>query len=103
MTAFEQAVSDKEKDTFTGETEQENVIEFLRDSKTATVTFSQGRYISKIKKLAEKYPDEVQIVHENRSSIVAHIPTKYIKVNHPKVVSDEQRERFVKSLSRNCL
>lgn len=40
MTKFEQAVSEKEKDTFTGDSEQENVVEFLTNSKTATVTFS---------------------------------------------------------------
>ena len=54
--------------------EQENVIEFLKDAKTATVTFSQGRYISKIKKLAEKHPDEVEIIAVNKNSIMAHIP-----------------------------
>jgi predicted N-acetyltransferase YhbS len=60
----------------------ENVIEFLRGSKVATVTFTQGRYITKIKKLAEKYPDKVQIVAENKDgSIVAHIPVSAIKIN----------------------
>lgn len=64
------------------ESMNENVIEFLRDSKTATVTFSQGRYVSKIKRLAESYPDECQIIHENEDgSILAHIPTKWINIS----------------------
>ena len=36
---------------------RENVVEFYADDKRATGTFTQGRYVSKIKKLAEKYPD----------------------------------------------
>ena len=72
---------------------RENVIEFLKDSKTATVTFCQGRFVTKIKKLAEKYPDEVKITTENRDgSIVAHVPTSYITLsNRTKNLTDEQR------------
>ena len=82
---------------------QENVIEFLRGSKTATVTFTQGRYITKIRKLAEKYPDKVQITAENKDgSIVAHIPVKAIKINiieGRELTEDEKKvmaERFAK-------
>ena len=61
---------------------RENVIEFYADDKRATVTFTQGRYVSKIRKLAEQYPDECQIVAENSdNSIVAHIPTRWIKIS----------------------
>lgn len=82
---------------------QENVIEWLRNSETATVTFTQGRYITKIRKLAEKYPDKVQITAENKDgSIVAHIPVKAIKINIIKgreLTEDEKKvmaERFAK-------
>lgn len=54
---------------------QENVIEFLKNSEQMTVTFSQGRFISKTKKPAEKFPDKVQIIAENEDgSIVANMP-----------------------------
>lgn len=76
--------------------EQENVIEFLKDAKTATVTFSQGRYISKIKKLAEKYPDEVEIISVNKNSIMAHIPVKAIKIS---II--EARERTEEEIERS--
>lgn len=70
----------------------ENVIEFIRDDKTATVTFCQGRYISRIKELAERKPDDVQIVTENRDgTIVAHIPTSWVKINPTRELDDEQR------------
>ena len=71
----------------------ENVIEFLRDAKMASVTFCQGRYISKVKKLAEQFPDECQIVHENPDgSILAHLPVKWIKINNPAGNSKEYTE-----------
>jgi len=71
----------------------ENVIEFLRDEKTASVTFCQGRYVSRIKKLATKYPDECQIVRENRDgSILAHVPVSWVKVSRPAELSEKQLE-----------
>jgi hypothetical protein len=88
------------------ELEQENCISFLKGSKTATVTFSQGKYISKIEKLAVKFPDEVTIIHRNYhpsgniSSIVAHIPTSYIKINNSKRdLSEEERKAMGERLN----
>ena len=72
----------------------ENVIEWLRDEERATVTFTQGRMKTRIKKLAEERPNECRILAENADgSIVAHIPTKWIRVSPPKQVSEEQREK----------
>jgi predicted N-acetyltransferase YhbS len=47
-----------------------------------------------VRKLAEKYPDEVQIVAENEDgSIVAHIPVSYLKISRGKQdLTEEQRE-----------
>lgn len=75
-------------------TVQDNVIEFLKNEDTATVTFSQGRYITKIKKLAEKYPEECEIVAENKDgSIMAHIPVKWILIsNRSRDLSEEERQ-----------
>lgn len=80
-------------------TDHENVIEFERDSKTATVTFCQGRYISRIKKLAERFPDDVEIISDGKS-LVAHIPSRWIKINPPKQLdlSDERREELAERL-----
>lgn len=74
-------------------TVQDNIIEFLKNDKTAVVTFSQGKYITKIKKLAEKYPDECKIVAENNDgSILAHIPVNWVKISRIKrEISEEQR------------
>jgi hypothetical protein len=98
MKEFEKACeeADKERDY---EVEQENCIEWIKHSKMATVTFTQGRYITKIEKLAAKFPDEVEITHRNYnregnvSSIVAHIPVSYIKINNRVINLSEEEKR----------
>lgn len=76
----------------------ENVIEFLRDEKTASVTFSQPRFISKVRKLAAQYPNEVMILHQpedNHGYLVAHLPVRFIKLNNPtgNLTEEERSER----------
>lgn len=72
---------------------QENVIYWLKNRPTATVTFTQGKFISKIRTLAEKYPEKVKITAENKDgSIVAQIPVKAVKLNIvEREISDEER------------
>lgn len=71
---------------------KENVIEWIRDEALAGVTLTQGRYITRIEKLAEEYPDECQIVARNKDgSIFAHIPVSWVKIGPPKNVSEERR------------
>lgn len=80
---------------------KENAIEFYKGDKRATVSFSQGKYISRIKKLKEKYPDEVEIVAENPDgSLYAHIPTKWVKINPPKEISEEQKQAMIENLAK---
>jgi hypothetical protein len=84
------------------ELEEENVISFLKDSKIATVTFSQGRYITRIEKLAKKHPDKVQIVARNKNSIVAHIPVKSIKINiiEGRELTEEEKKRAKETFAK---
>ena len=71
----------------------ENVIEFLENQQQATVTVSQGRYKTRIRKLAEARPEECQIVAENKDgSICAHIPTTWVRIAPPPVRTEAQRE-----------
>lgn len=100
MNDFEKACDEVNRD-FTSE--KENVIEWIKDSKVATITFTQGRYITKVKELAQKYPDRVQIVKDNADgTIVAHIPVSAIKINIiERNLSEEQKriaaERLLKA------
>lgn len=71
----------------------ENTIEFLTGETRATVTFSQGRYKSRIKKLAAERPEECSIVAENQDgSICAHIPVSWIKISPVKGTSEKSRQ-----------
>ena len=84
----------------------ECVIEWLRGNKTATVTFPNNtRFKTKVKKLAEQYPDEVQVIVENKDgSIVAHLPVSYIKINRAKIdLTDEQKKERAERLRKNLL
>ena len=87
----------------------ENAIEFIKHSKRATVTFSQPRYINRIKELAEKHPEECEIVALTKSTgegeiICAHVPTTWIRIAPPVVreLTEEQRkeyrERFIENI-----
>lgn len=89
-------------ENYTGETSQENVIEWIRGDKEVTVTLAGNtRYKTKVMKLAEEHPEEVKIRHINADgSIVAHLPLKCIKINWPKKVSDESRERSRENMAR---
>lgn len=99
MNDFEKACEEVNKD-YTSE--KENVIEWIKDSKVATITFTQGRYISKVRELAEKYPDRVQIVKDNADgTIVAHIPVSAVKINIiERNLSEEQKRIAAERLSK---
>lgn len=72
----------------------ECIIEWLRGEKQATVTMPNNtRLKSRIVKYAEEYPDKVEITDINTDgSIVAHVPSKWIKISAPRKVSEEQKQ-----------
>lgn len=76
----------------------ENCIEWLTGQHIIICTISQGKYISKIKKLAEKYPKKVKILAENKDgTILAKLPLKALKLNIiEKELTNEQREEMSK-------
>ena len=78
----------------------EFAINWLKGADYAEVTAPSGSALkSKLLSLAEKYPDEVTNVVINKDgSIFCHVPVSYVKVSHPRKISDEQKkaaaERF---------
>ena len=79
----------------------ENAIEFIKDSDRATVSFSQGRYITRIKKLAAERPEECKIVAENKDgSICAHVPVTWVKIAPPKQYTEEYQQQLAERLNR---
>ena len=80
---------------------QENVIEFVRDGKYATVSLSQGRYIGRIRKLVKSHPGECQIVAENiDGSICAQVLVRWIKISPPREMSEERKREMALRLNR---
>ena len=58
---------------------KENVIEWFTGSKRCTVTFSQKKFINRIKNMVKKGEPEDEIVAENQDgSITAHIPLRAV-------------------------
>ncbi len=104
MTDFEKAVSETQEDMDmqSYQFDYENVIEFTRNAKVATVTSCQGRYVTKIKKYAEEYPDDVQITSEKKGTIVAHVPTDWVKISPPRKVNftDERKKASIERLRK---
>lgn len=85
----------------------ENEIEFLKGDNRATVTFSQARFVSKIKQLAEEYPDDVKVIADNKNkdgntaSICASLPVSWIvKPGKPKELSEEQKAKALLNLKQ---
>lgn len=79
----------------------ENVIEWIKDEKRATLTLSQRRTIARVKKLAAQHPEQCQAVAENKDgSICAHIPVSWVKINPPRELSEGQRQQMAERLSR---
>lgn len=72
----------------------EFTIEWLKGAEYVGVTVPSGTVLkSKLLRLAEKNPDEVKIIMENKDgSLFAHIPINYIKISPPRQVSDKQKE-----------
>lgn len=59
----------------------ENCIEWVNGQERVTLSLSAKRYISKIKKLAEKFPTECNYEENIDKSIVAHVPLSWIKIS----------------------
>ncbi len=71
----------------------ENGIEFIKDAETAVAQFSQGRFKTRLKRLAAKHPEECQILAENPDgTLLAHIPVEWVKISPPAARSELQRE-----------
>ncbi len=72
----------------------EFAIALVKGSNYAEVSAPSGSALkSKLLSLSDQYPEEVtNIIINKDGSIFCHVPVSYIKVSHPKRVSDEQKE-----------
>lgn len=77
----------------------ENVIEWLTSEKKALLTFNQQKHVNLLTKLAEKYPDDVDVEINADGSVFGHVPVSWIRIYPPRIMSDEQRERLANQLA----
>lgn len=71
----------------------ENSIEWVGGGKTATLTLSQRKMVSRIEKLSKQYPLVCKITARNGDgSICAHIPASWVKIRPSKKFSQEERD-----------
>ena len=81
----------------------ENVIEFVKRGRVASVTFCDQKYIKKVKALAEKFPDDVTILDESPSHIYARLPVKFIKISWSSRTFSEEQKKALSERARQRL
>ena len=75
---------------------KETCMEYLDVDSYATFCSSERKWINKIYKLHEKYPDEVAIIEapeDNDGMIVAHVPKLWMKVSPPKKMNLTEEQK----------
>ena len=81
------------------------MIEFLAGARTATVTFTNGKHIRKIKDLYETNKEDFKYYYENEDgSICAKIPLKWVRIGAGRTgtkreMTDEQKQALRERLA----
>lgn len=71
----------------------ENVIEWINGDEEVFCTFSQKKYINRIKKMAQNHPSCVEILAENKDgSLCCKIPLRAVHLT----IYDSKRPSFAK-------
>ena len=97
----EEDILDEEDDaSYSGWNCNENVIEFLRGQKTATVTLCNKRLKNRVYKFQQSKPDEVEIISDKDGALYAHIPVSWIRIIPPqkREYTEEERAQLAKRL-----
>ena len=82
---------------------RENCIEFISSEKTATITFTQQKYINRIKTLHNERPEDFKFLIENKDgSVCAKIPIRWIKISPTKrnsrIYTEEEKRKIAERL-----
>ena len=80
---------------------KEFYLEFFSDRDYMGISTNVGKYVNKLSKLKEKYPDDVNIVENPENWIYAKIPITWFKFPSPKRrITEEQRQAASERLSQ---
>lgn len=71
-------------------------VNYVNTDDMVSVTVYEGRYVNQLKALAEKHPDEVELIPTGLAGVMlAHLPKKYVHVSFyessKKEMTEEQR------------
>lgn len=82
---------------------QENVLEFISGTRTATVTFTNQKHINRMKKLYEDRKDDFKYFKINKDgSVCAKIPLKWIKISptrtNNRIYTEEEKQKITERL-----
>lgn len=86
------------------EKNKENAIEWLTGQDTITLSLTQQRYITKVKKLKKHYPELVKVKTNVDGSILAKLPLSALKlsiiIREGVDMTDEQKEQLKRRLKK---
>lgn len=83
--------------------QRETSWDYIVGSSTGTLFTTERKWINKINRLKEVYPDKVDILKQNRDgSILVRIPSSWFKISPPRQsnLSDEQKEAARQRLAK---
>lgn len=81
----------------------ENNIEWLTGDERACGSFTQKRFVNRMKRLAEARPSEVDIIENEDGSVCVHFPMKWVRISippKPREMSEEEKEQKADVLRR---
>ena len=83
---------------------KETCFETTNEDKTATICSAERKWINKVVKLHEKYPDQVNIMcdpEKNHGVLVAQVPKSWMKLSPPRQVNytEEQKVAMAERLA----
>lgn len=80
--------------------EQETIINFNEDEKTASVYTHNKALMRKLKNYCKRFPELYKLKKEDKNwgSYTFIVPKKYVSVRVPKVLSEEQKTKVSKRM-----
>ena len=81
--------------------DRKTIITFNDKEQTASFYTCNTQMIKKLKEVAESFPAETEIEHEDEFSITATLPKTWIKLSTPRRLSNEQRDAARARMKKN--
>lgn len=80
--------------------ERETHINFNEKESTAHIFVSNFRLNKKLDLLCEKYPDQCKLIEQDKNwnHKIFEIPKKWIRINAPRKISEETRQKFIERM-----